>query len=338
VSIGCKAADGNGTRLPNLDHCADERPAGFDPLKMPGALDPRYRTTNLNATPGTIADIWKFNPWRAPGKGPIADPCGMAGGTPTECFNAGAYNATKNAKQGDLGTKVLKPRPSGTVWKVGAVERTRIEVTAAHGGGYIYQICPAETVNKGSAAAIEKCFASTPLKFAPAAHGGFTHLVIHADPSKDYEINATIVAEGGGAGWAIHPWPYGSGAPCDWNPSIHGEHCHWGCPRCKAPWWAADGACPDNNCEHSTELPTNINYGIAFKGLTDSSTVEDRVIVPNVEKGEYVLRWRWDCEASSQVIQFLHAGSLAHSHTVFFFFFCCWWWWYGSLFVTATSK
>ena len=95
----------------------------------------------------------------------------MAGGTPTECFNAGAYNATPNAKQGDLGTEVLKPRPMGVTWKVGSVERTRIEVTATHGGGYIYQLCPAATVNKGfgsSSAAvraeIEECFASTPLK------------------------------------------------------------------------------------------------------------------------------------------------------------------------------
>ena len=33
----------------------------------------------------------------------------------TQVFNAGAYNTTIYAKQGDLGTKVLKPRPSGTV-------------------------------------------------------------------------------------------------------------------------------------------------------------------------------------------------------------------------------
>jgi len=110
----------------------------------------------------------------------------MAGGTPTECFNAGAYNATPNAKQGDLGTKVLKPRPSGTVWKIGGVERTRIEVTATHGGGYIYQLCPAAKVNAGSAAEIEACFASSPLKFAPAASGGFTHRVIH--PGKSIHI------------------------------------------------------------------------------------------------------------------------------------------------------
>jgi hypothetical protein len=39
-SIGCAKATGNGTRLPNLDHCPEERAAGFDPLKMVGALDP----------------------------------------------------------------------------------------------------------------------------------------------------------------------------------------------------------------------------------------------------------------------------------------------------------
>ena len=63
---------------------------------------------------------------------------GMAGGNYFEVFNAGAYNATPNAKQGDLGTKVLKPRPSGTVWKRGSIQKTRWELTAAHGGGYQY--------------------------------------------------------------------------------------------------------------------------------------------------------------------------------------------------------
>jgi hypothetical protein len=74
VSVGCKSADGNGTRLPNLDHCPHERASGFDPLKMEGALDPMYRTTNIDAEPGSIQDIWKFNPWRAPGQGGLADP------------------------------------------------------------------------------------------------------------------------------------------------------------------------------------------------------------------------------------------------------------------------
>ena len=62
TSIGCKSATGNGTRLPNLDHCPDERQSSFDPLKMEGALDPKYRTTNIDAVPGSISDVWKCSP------------------------------------------------------------------------------------------------------------------------------------------------------------------------------------------------------------------------------------------------------------------------------------
>ena len=64
-TIGCKACDGNGTRIPNIDHCPDERPAGFEPLHMPGALHPKYRSVNLNATPGSPEDIW-YAPTRLP--------------------------------------------------------------------------------------------------------------------------------------------------------------------------------------------------------------------------------------------------------------------------------
>jgi hypothetical protein len=60
----------------------------------------------------------------------------MAGGTFKEAFNAGAYLTTKFAKQGDLGSKVLKYRPSGTVWERGSVVSARWQQTAAHGGGY----------------------------------------------------------------------------------------------------------------------------------------------------------------------------------------------------------
>ena len=35
------------------------------------------------------------------------DACGMAGGNPIEVFNAGAYNATRYAKQGDLGSQAM---------------------------------------------------------------------------------------------------------------------------------------------------------------------------------------------------------------------------------------
>ena len=50
----------------------------------------------------------------APGHAPVFDACGMAGGSPVEVFNAGAYAATKFAKQGDLGSQV--PQRSSTRW------------------------------------------------------------------------------------------------------------------------------------------------------------------------------------------------------------------------------
>jgi hypothetical protein len=119
-------------------------------------------------------------------------------------------NATVNAKQGDLGTHVLKPRPSGTVWKRGSVARARWELTAAHGGGFQYRICPAnETLN-------EACFSKTPLSFARGPAGKYTHLVIMKDEKDNYEIPATVVDTGGGIGWAVHPMGAADAHPCDW--------------------------------------------------------------------------------------------------------------------------
>ena len=45
----------------------------------------------------------------------------MAGGTPHfDVPDAGVFHATGAAKQGDLGSKVLAPAPSGTVWRAGS--------------------------------------------------------------------------------------------------------------------------------------------------------------------------------------------------------------------------
>eukprot|EP01052_Picozoa_sp_SAG31_P010471 SAG31_NODE_574_length_13967_cov_7.512042_11_plen_92_part_00 len=65
----------------------------------------------------------------------VQDPCGVAGGTPQASFNAAEYTTTKYAKQGDYGTVVLKPRPTGTVWKRGTNASVRFQLTANHGGG-----------------------------------------------------------------------------------------------------------------------------------------------------------------------------------------------------------
>ena len=44
--------------------------------------DPMHRTVNRFATAGSPEDIYKHNPWRAPGYAPSANACGLAGGAP----------------------------------------------------------------------------------------------------------------------------------------------------------------------------------------------------------------------------------------------------------------
>ena len=60
---------------------------------------------------------------------------------------------------------------------------------------YQYRMCPAnETLD-------EACFSKTPLALAKP----YKHTVIHPNPKQDYEVDARVVLDGGGAGWTIHP-------------------------------------------------------------------------------------------------------------------------------------
>jgi len=88
--------------------------------------DPKYRSVNRNATAGSPEDIYRHNPWRAPGSAPLADVCGLAGGTPWggAALEEGVYVNTTYAHHGMKGSTLPK-LPTGTVWTIGG------EATAA---------------------------------------------------------------------------------------------------------------------------------------------------------------------------------------------------------------
>jgi hypothetical protein len=149
------------------------------------------RTYNTAATCHGPDDFYEFSPWRAPGSAPVFDSCGVAGGKPPPAGGYGAqYYNTTHASQGDHGSQVLKPAPSGIVWTAGdtvevswAIEANR-EATRrlqffayynftshyglacvlhllADGGGYQYRLCKADD----PLGLTEACFTKTPLRF-----------------------------------------------------------------------------------------------------------------------------------------------------------------------------
>ena len=72
------------------------------------------------------------------------DPCGLAGGTPwgTWAPEWGNYVNTTYASHGDYGSKTLPEFPTSTVWKIGGEAEVIWQITANHGGGYQYRLCP----------------------------------------------------------------------------------------------------------------------------------------------------------------------------------------------------
>lgn len=262
-TIGCETCDGNGRR--NGKSCRCEKCANAT------LNDPKLRTGNRKAVAGSPQDVFKYNPWRAPGLAPTFDPCGMAGGGPVAGVESGEYNATKFAKQGDLGSKVLPETPTGTLWKAGGLEVTGWYIRANHGGGYQFRLCPK------SEPLTEDCFRKIPLPFE-----GHQRLVWNDGTSE--EINGTYVSEGtipAGSMWAMNPLPE--------NPTaLFHPPCKAGTtPKVRAPMAVGQYGYNPGPC--AGNWPTTVY-------------IEDKVRVPvDLTPGEYVLGWRWDCELTAQV-------------------------------------
>merc|ERR1719453_1770932 len=103
----------------------------------------------------------KHHPWRYPGSAPVEDPCGIAGGWFTQGEQGNGGDAPPGIPQGELGTKsnFSQPLIDKTQWVAGSVVDVAWGITANHGGGYQYRLCPADSKLD------EECFQKTPLDF-----------------------------------------------------------------------------------------------------------------------------------------------------------------------------
>mmetsp|Transcript_46081 Transcript_46081/g.76151 ORF Transcript_46081/g.76151 Transcript_46081/m.76151 type:complete len:404 (+) Transcript_46081:46-1257(+) len=284
-TIGCNTCTGvdiqsHGKRLCN---------ATLEPT-----LPDRARTMNLGVHSGPH-DTYRYHPWRAPGSAPIVDPCGQAGGTENNNRGPGdaVFTNTTIAKFGELGSKVLPYAPSGTMWLAGTTVEVGWGIRYNHGGGYQYRLCPSHLP------LTESCFQRTPLAFNRSRQALLWNNGTRMTLQGVFVDEGTIPA---GSTWARNPVPRigEKSAGCmQLNASHTGEfECLSFAPPCPSD---CSGA---SNCtQPAAHSDQNTQQGECSGDWTGGQIVDGLIIPADLQPGQYVLGWRWDCEETTQVWQ-----------------------------------
>lgn len=285
---------------PECDHLSGRRQVDLCGLGKATINDPKFRTVNRQAAAGSEQDIYKHNPWRAPGTAPVADPCGLAGGTPwpQDVGEAGVYTTTKFAHHGMHGTQ-LKPLDNGVTWTIGGEAEVTWQLENDHGGGYSWRLCPADEP------LTESCFQRHQLDFVQDKQG------IVFENGTVLPIEGTFLAEGtfpAGSMWSLLPVPETwLGPRC-----LPGPNDTEATPHACQEWehGLVDGPCepcpgtPGSDCSRCDNdgKPSFPPPCDGCMGNDHKHAVRDVLKVPSdLPPGKYVLGWRWDCEATAQV-------------------------------------
>jgi hypothetical protein len=306
---------------PSCDHESGRRQTDLCGLgKQPTLNDPLLRTVNRNVTAGSKLDIYRHNPWRAPGSAPIADACGLAGGTPWggDAPEEGRYKNTTFASHGMRGT-LLPPIPGYVppVWTAGGEEEVTWQIRNNHGGGYSYRLCHNPNTNGSLAGVTEECFRKTPLSFKHDKQA-----LVFANGSR-LPIKGTFTSQGTspeGSEWAMMPYPNGILGPrCVCSPDVNYKPGNFDCgckvgeqrDACHTPGNCSSGACepcPEtpgsdcSRCDNGGPRSFPLPEGCDEDCYRQQPAVLDVVQVPaDLAPGNYILGFRYDCEATAQV-------------------------------------
>jgi lytic starch monooxygenase len=249
--------------------------------------------------------------------------CGVAGGARTNMsFRAGGFGPETGYPQGFNGSQLPPiPKEQRRTWKLGSTASVSWVSVANHAGGYTYSLCPADEE------LTEECFDRLPLQFVDNT-STLRYMFLEAGgkigPNRtEVKIPAHRVREGvlpEGSVWSRNPVPAGSwhilpSDPAGWQgnqeppqfepPPGCDEHC-WGYQPCNVGfthpsyegWHHTKTQLP--NCSRAgPEAPLKNGEGCCH--TTAYMAIIDEVHVPQVPPGDYVVRWRWDCEQSPQI-------------------------------------
>jgi len=260
-----------------------------------------FRSCNRDAATGSPQDIYRHNPWSAPGTAPVANPCGLAGGTPfaEEVSAAGDYTKTIYAHHGMRGTDLPSLNETEVKWTIGGQAEVTLQIENNHGGGYHFRLCPAEEELS------EDCFQRHPLDFVQDQQG-----IIYKNGTV-LPISGTFLRDGthpAGSMWSMLPIPATWFGPrC-----IAGDNDTADTPHACEAWEhkLVDGECkpcPEtlgsscSRCDNG-ETPSFPPPCEDCQGNRHDLGIRDVVQIPaNLKPGKYILGWRWDCEATAQV-------------------------------------
>jgi len=216
-------------------------------------------------------DWTRTHPWRAPGSAPVFSPCGFDGGNPKGCpvgnpskhgCNGGGYGHGPDGRS--LGGN-SKPE----IWYAGGEAEVVWGVTANHGGGYQYRLCPKPDDKMDLT---EACFQNMPLRYVNDTQwlqkGPFTHTRVAIQAVRtDQDVIPS------GSQWTRNPIPACLGG--------HGGSNNYS--KCEGTQFPPPDEAPDS------PVFSKSPYSII-----------DRVQVP-VAPGDYVIQFRYDCEQTPQV-------------------------------------
>lgn len=297
-----------------------------DFVTIPGEAtvnDEEFRTFNVKVSTGP-GDWSRKNPWRAPGTAHVfGSGCGVYGGR--EDFVLGSSGRLQGFFPPGVNGLEL-PAKSPTVWPKGSTQEVAWAITANHGGGYSYRLCP-----KGENIT-EECFQKTVLRFVGDKQWLIYGNVTQMGDSIGYELpqlelplkvirNGTFPA---GSEWARNPIPsclMFDQAQCEGLPRDQYISCAQAasgydvvvCPpnwvQFPEPFPGLSGHVPYWRSHLGPDVPQWINLMGGEQGNPPMSrgfpiSIMDLVKVPeDLPEGEYLLSWRWDCEQSSQVWQ-----------------------------------
>jgi hypothetical protein len=123
-------------RRRGCENCTATLPSGGNQIDSPPAwckpseptLPESARTYNI-ANLSRNGDWTRYHPWRSPGRAPVLDACGIAGGYTH--YTGGGGETPPGAKQGDLGSALVAG--AAETWKASSVQDVGWMVDANHG-------------------------------------------------------------------------------------------------------------------------------------------------------------------------------------------------------------